>query len=196
MRAMLREATRSLHLSLEMRLAPLLQTDSLDAYRDLLLTFYGFIPPLEDQILRILGLEAFPTGYELKERRPLLVRDLLDLGFTERQLAALAPCPEVPRIETRHQALGCLYVLEGSRLGGQHLYRQFEASLRISPASGGSFLHGEGPRTGLRWRRFIAVLDADPAPEEARLEAVDAACRTFLALEGWIARRLRGALDG
>lgn len=196
MRALLREATRSLHQSLEMKVAPLLQAGSLDAYRDLLQTYYGFFPPLEDAIIRILGRETFPEGYEVRPRRPLLARDLLALGLPEVQLGALAACHALPRIETKHQALGALYVIEGSALGGQILYRRLEALLGISPASGGSYLYGDGPATAFRWRRFISVLEAVPAPENARLEAVDAARHTFVALEEWIAVRLSGGHHG
>ncbi|HEY9854886.1 MAG TPA: biliverdin-producing heme oxygenase [Stenomitos sp.] len=196
MRAMLRRATHSLHQSVERRLASLLQRDSLDGYRALLLTYYGFMPPLEDQVFRILGHGAFPHGYELRPRGPLLARDLRALGLSEGVLAAVARCPDIPRIETKHQALGCLYVLEGSTLGGQFLYRHFEAKLPITPTAGGSYLYGDGPETAIRWRRFISVLDAEPATETARNAAIDAACRTFRALEDWIGARLTGGKDG
>lgn len=55
------------------------------------------------------------------------------------------------------EALGRMYVLEGSTLGGRVIRRAVEA--RGDGMSGLSFLDPYGERVGERWRAFLAVVD-------------------------------------
>ncbi len=64
---------------------------------------------------------------------------------------------------------GVAYVIEGSQLGGQALYRRLAGTLAPLPLT---FLRGHGDATGPRWRGFLAALhEALDTPA-----ALDAAC--------------------
>lgn len=57
-------------------------------------------------------------------------------------------------------ALGMLYVLEGSTLGGRIIYSHVKKSLGIDEYSGASYFSGYSDQTGLFWKSFIAELTA------------------------------------
>ena len=79
-----------------------------------------------------------------------------------------AAAPEAPPpVGSLGEALGLLYVLEGSTLGGKVIRRQVEAS--GGDMAGLTFLDPYGAQAGERWRSFLAVLDraAGAEPEGA-----------------------------
>lgn len=179
----LRERTRSLHHRLEQRIDPFRSVRTPEAYQALLVRFYGFVEPFE----RELALAPVRPAVELARRRkaPLLERDLLALGATPAQLAAIERCAEVPRPASAAAAMGQLYVLEGSTLGARHMARHFAQTLGVTPASGGAYFHAYGPETDEMWQAFREALSAYDAEREP---VVDAAMKTFEAMERWFAR--------
>lgn len=85
------------------------------------------------------------------------------------------------------RAWGVAYVIEGSRLGGQVLYRRLAEPLAPHPLR---YLQGAGAQTGARWRVFLESLRA----------ALDTPARVQAACDGaaWAFERLlqlnRGAI--
>lgn len=182
-RLALKDATRDLHARVEAAVDLPAQTRTLDRYRDLLAAFFGLHEPLEQ---RLAGLPWHEAGLDLDARRksPLLRTDLRALGV---DAAAVRPCPTLPPTGTLAAGLGCLYVLEGSTLGGQLVAREVEASLGIDARSGGAFFRSYGPDVGRMWRAFTRALDAYLVTPERQREATDAATATFEVFERWIA---------
>ena len=83
--------------------------------------------------------------------------------------------------------MGCLYVMEGSTLGGRQLARQLDHLLPVAAMDGRMFLLAGADRNHVRWREFCAVLDecgAEPAP---RAEMVTGAMEAFRCFEAWFA---------
>jgi heme oxygenase len=70
---------------------------------------------------------------------------------------------------------GCLYVVEGSTLGGMHLSR----SKRGLPPDAGRFFRGYGPETMPAWSAFIDWLEIHVSGETDRLRAAEAANEMF-----------------
>lgn len=100
-----------------------------------------------------------------------------DLGA----LRELPPAPPaVPTINSHAQAMGVMYVLEGGTLGLQVVRKRLQDA---HPALQGAdrFLRGYGADTGVRWRGFVATLDALPAKQWSAATA--AACATFAAFQ-------------
>ncbi len=136
----LRQGTRDCHKMLEARLPFFSPSfDSAD-YRRLLQAYYGFHFPLEHCL----------SDYQGRERHkaPTLARDLLALGLSEADVGALPLCQALPAIHDEASALGVMYVLEGSTLGGQVLKRAMAERLGIGHDSGAAFLDVYGERTG------------------------------------------------
>ena len=176
----LREATAESHASLEAAL-PLRNAQLTRArYIHLLQSFHGFFAAWE----RDARLAADPFWTPLlteRARAHLLELDLAALGAAvPTQLAE-----ELPTLHNTAALLGSMYVLEGSRLGGQYLVRDLEASLGLTPQHGLSFFYGFGPETGSRWKAFCLLLEANVTPVMLA-EVLGAAQDTFAAFHRWI----------
>jgi heme oxygenase len=73
-----------------------------------------------------------------------------------RRFATTQPLPPFPAPANRAEALGMLYVLEGSTLGGRLILRTL--ARRGIHDRRLAFLDPHGAETGARWRGFLAVL--------------------------------------
>jgi len=186
MRALLNAATRELHQAVERTMDPVGRVQSRDDYRDFLLVHHGIMPALEAHVLAAVASERFAHGYEPAARTHRLLEDLHALGVRDSALTREAALPDLPPLRSRDAALGALYVLEGSALGGRVLFRHFEKTLGITREAGGAYFFGDGPETGRRWQRFVAVLESEPASSAGHAAAVEAACQTFRAMAIWL----------
>lgn len=80
-------------------------------------------------------------------------------------------------------ALGSMYVIEGSALGGQVITPMLKQHLGLTPAGGASYFHGHGPATGAMWRDFREVITHELGHDETTARsACHSAQRTFAAL--------------
>lgn len=129
------------------------------------------------------ALASADSGLMLSERGKvsLLSADLAAL----RLVPLTAPCP-VPEdvVATAATALGAMYVLEGSTLGGRIIERHCAVPLGMSPAHGGAFYHGYGARTGALWQAFGAVLELHDTDAQQRAAMLHGARACFGALHG------------
>src|SRR3954464_6094559 len=104
-------------------LAPLAEgTISRPAYAALLRRMLGFHLAVERCVAE--GPSVLGLGIDVTERRrsPLLRADLAALGATDEGVEAAA----LPALGSAAQVLGCLYVVEGSTLGGRELARRLD----------------------------------------------------------------------
>jgi heme oxygenase (biliverdin-IX-beta and delta-forming) len=86
--------------------------------------------------------------------------------------------PVFPPIRTKAEALGALYVLEGSTLGGRKILQ----ALRSQGVSTDDlhFLDPYGKDAGANWRLFLGILERETAPNPATMnECVAGAIKTF-----------------
>lgn len=116
---------------------------------------------------------------ELAQRRrlPQLLADLADLGAAVPDMPAFAAA-DGRYYEKQVNALGWLYVAEGSSLGAAILAK-LAARLGLHEEFGARHLAGHPDGRARHWRQFTAALDSvplDPAQEQA---VVDAACAAF-----------------
>ncbi len=158
------------------------------AYRELLEDFYGVVWPLEAQLLDSAELAEWLPDLRERMRAPALQDDLAVLGRPCLDAVPLAPVPRLSSVAAR---FGCLYVLEGSTLGGQIISRQVNEDLKYTPENGCSFFGGRGPATGRMWSAFRGALESYAASHaETQTEIIRAASATFDAFGGWIKRDL------
>jgi heme oxygenase len=94
-------------------------------------------------------------------------------------------CQSVPEIRSFHEALGAMYVLEGSTLGGTFISRMIVHQLSITPDSGFSFLQGYGDETNSMWQSFLRWLEG-PFTEEQQQSIISSAENTFVTFKKWI----------
>ncbi len=107
----------------------------------------------------------------------LLERDLRALGIDAGTIPG--PAPALPDLHNLSSILGALYVVEGSALGGQLIYRQIQQTLHLDCDSGAAFFYGSGPQTGAVWKRFTAVLDQHAVQADLAVTAAIAMFHAF-----------------
>lgn len=186
----LKEQTASFHNDIEQNdyaRALMGGTMSLDAYRAYLEKFYGFIEPMERKLTERREWSAFEFELAPRLKAPLLEADLRQLGLSDEQLSGLPRCEALPDVADFSRALGYLYVIEGSTLGGQLVMRKLQASLQVQPEVNGRYFNSYGEAVREKWKQFreLLVAVADRLGEEKRI--VDGATETFVRLERWFA---------
>jgi heme oxygenase len=185
--AALRRGTEAAHADLEQRvsLGHILATRT--SYTAFLGRMLGVFAPLEPVLE--LALRDWPA-LALVERRktPLLLADLRALGLSAGEIAGLPRVAALAHVEDEATALGTLYVLEGTTLGGKLIAREAEARLGIAPANGGSFHAAYGQAVGQRWRELVAVLEGAAEAGQDPDRMVTGAQDAFAAVESWLCR--------
>jgi len=128
---------------------------TLDHYRDWLGRFLGFYVPVERSLAAFREWSVHGFTLPSPTFSVCLAADLAALGTgTPHAIPAL-----LPRLPTFAHALGALYVLEGSTLGGQVILRDVERRLGRQISRATRFFNGRGPATGPAWQGFRAALD-------------------------------------
>lgn len=152
------------------------------AYVGLLGRLYGFHDPFEAAIDRV-----GPPGLQpVQWRRAHLLRsDIAALGQSEAAIRRLPRHAVVGSRWTPARAMGVLYVIEGSTLGGRLLARQLDHVVGGDNKAGRSFLLAGTGMGHVRWGDFCAALDACGTDAAARAEMVAGAIETFRAFEAW-----------
>jgi heme oxygenase len=144
--------------------------------------FLGFHLVWEQAIRRNAAVGCF---VEPRSRLPHLRRDLAALGRTNSEVARLPLCAEAAALASgAPEAVGSIYVLEGSTLGGQVIGRGL-AQAGWAPPGGLAYFNPYGGRTGEMWRGFGRWAE-DMVPAEQRPAAVQGAQRTFAVLQRWL----------
>ncbi len=164
-------------------LMPITQgTITKENYIRILKIFYGFFSPLEQAIAKQKGIETYLPDHASRRKSELLLNDLRYLTQSEETPV----CKDLPTINSLGDALGCLYVMEGSTLGGRIVSKVLKEKLDIDQSNGATFFNGYGPETGSKWKKFQEALVAystDTTKEDA---VIDAADTTFLKFREWV----------
>ena len=167
------------------------------SYAELLTRFYGLCAPFEVELQRAAAEESIApelVGLDLASRcrASRIVDDLRVLGWNDEAVAAIPRLEEPPMLSDAASVYGCLYVLEGSTLGGQVISREVELRLGLTPQHGCWFFAGYGEQTRPMWtsfcRQLTAFAEANPTTHDA---IVAAAAETFACFETWAAEGLR-----
>ncbi len=155
-------------------------------YTLILRKFYGFFQPLEIKIKQIPQLEYYLPDLSERRQAHRIISDLNQVTDMATAPENIPLCLHLPSITNPSEALGALYVLEGSTLGGKFISKIILETLGFTPASGTAFFSGYGAETGLKWKKFqealVTYITGQPAQEAAVIAAAD---DTFRKLEQW-----------
>lgn len=178
--SVLKENTLASHQSLEKALLVRLKNiKSEKDYASVLAIFYGFMSPLEHEIAKT-EVDMLLPDYFSRRKANWIENDLklLSVNVSEIRL-----CRNLPPVEDAIQALGALYVMEGSTLGGQVITKMIADRLPKLSLQALSFFSGYKEDTIMMWDRFKQVLNAVPHNAEG-IEV--SAIETFTAFRNWI----------
>ncbi|MGU3540624.1 biliverdin-producing heme oxygenase [Methylobacterium sp. A54F] len=173
----LRAATAPAHAALERDLDWRARVATRAGYRALLARLYGFHAVYEPAIDAGLADEPF---FGPRRRLHRLEADLRHLGLPLDAAAAL-PRPEAILAEGPAAAMGALYVLEGSTLGGLVIGAHIGRLHGLS-AEGLAYYRAHGRDSAAMWAAFRRRLDAGSDPEAT----LRAGIATFEAMRDWL----------
>jgi heme oxygenase len=151
----------------------------IDAYRALLIRLYGFHRAFDAAVSA-----SFISGAGAP-RSGLLESDLAALGISRDRLAVLRLCATLSPMIEAPRALGALYVVEGSALGGARIARALAPLLAPFDGAGCRFFSNDGGERR-RWPELLADIEALHTRPEREQAAVDAAVETFQKFEDWM----------
>lgn len=184
--ARIRESTQTFHRTLEHDLDFFHTITTLESYTRLLQKFLGFYLPIEPSLLDVQNRYTLPMDVHQRSKSPLLLRDLRDLGMQPLNTHTLPLCETLPSLTTPAQMWGCLYVLEGSTLGGVLLSKHITQQLGLTAENGCAFFCSYGSQIGSMWRTFTRTLEAYACTSHEEDLIIDAACETFAVLHQWL----------
>jgi len=176
----IRQVTTPLHVATERSFLRTLSLDSVSGYTHALKVFFGFQNPWE-QAARACADDAIIRLMETRWRAPDLAADLAYFQIAAADLPTSSHLPSLAGA----RLLGSLYVMEGSKLGGQQISKVLERALGLTGDLGRSYFKGEGAATAPRWREFLGELmrlsEGRPEPE-----IIAGASDTFSCLNRWL----------
>jgi heme oxygenase len=144
-------------------------------YADCLSMFQAIFAPLENQLAAFDDWQRIGIDFEARRRSPALHLDLSSLGRCETNTIDLAAGPKC-----FPEALGALYVLEGSTLGGRVILADISSRLGASIKGATKFLEGHGANAGSMWLSFRKALDGYAIENASMAERiVDGAIQSF-----------------
>jgi heme oxygenase (biliverdin-IX-beta and delta-forming) len=126
--------------------------------------------------------DAEQVSWDHRRRAGLFAADLAVLGVREATAG-----PELPAPAGTDEALGRLYVLEGSTLGGTFISRHLATLPTLGPGARVGAFSPYGTETGAMWHAYRRVTRERVAAGGDADRLVGAAVTTFGALATWVA---------
>ena len=178
----LKEKTTMVHKESEKKMiAQLKKISTTEDYILFLNWLYGYYKPLEERLAPWVTSELIPDT-EKRSHAGNILLDIQESGIS-------TPPPEIaedlPRIDSFARAMGALYVLEGSTLGGRIIATMITRQLRSVKSL--FFFNSYGKETENMWLIFKSYLDR-PYTEEEEKEILSAATETFITFKNRIGK--------
>jgi len=176
----LKAATSSTHDSLDKRIMSEDIFSSRDRFAKFLRVQYRFHRDIQTLYATPL-LRALLPDLAQRQRLQQIAADLADLGqdIPAESAPVIANDIELP------QALGWLYVAEGSNLGGTILFK-LAAKLGLDAAFGARHLAAHPDGAARHWREFTSALDAIGMTDTQEAATIDGANVAFRTVRGYV----------
>ncbi len=171
----LKQDTNAQHEHMHQLMARAAPFSTRDAYARFVAAQYLFQRDVE-HLFQDAGVKAAVPDLEARGREDASRADLIDLGATIPQDALATTGVSMP------EALGWVYVSEGSTLGAAFLFKEAQSRLGLSAEFGARNLAAYPEGRALVWRRFVASLNSDavdPAEHDAVVAGAHAAFARF-----------------
>ncbi len=182
----LKESTKTAHQLLEKKLITTIKAiRTRQDYVALLSLFYGFFGGMETAINEHIDFAILPD-YEQRRKAVALAEDLKALEAT---LPRVAGEKEIPIINNHLQAIGALYVMEGSTLGGKIISKIIRQQLHLPDYFAMSFFDSYGADTDAMWNTFKTAINQPLTPQEKAV-VIQSANESFIRLRQWFEEHL------
>jgi len=161
----LRQVTQLQHQKLERKLVEKIRSVTSPAdYTQLLTLFHGYFGGL-GLLIDKQPIETYLPDYAERRKTSALAADLAFWGVEG--VPRLATQDQLPSITNHLEALGALYVMEGSTLGGRIICQMIRSRLRLNEETkaGFSFFESYGSKTEEMWDLFKGAFQSDWLPK-------------------------------
>jgi heme oxygenase len=177
----LKEQTKPAHQSLEKIIIRHIKAVQLPGdYEVLLQLFYSYYQPLEQVLDTFLDNDIVPH-YSYRRKADSILHDIKQIAPDGRVKNL---CSHLPAVNNIADALGALYVLEGSNLGGAVIAKMLSGQAGI-PGHQLSFFTGYADKRMEMWKEFIAGLNMYAEKNGTGDAVIQAAKQTFEKFEQW-----------
>jgi heme oxygenase (biliverdin-IX-beta and delta-forming) len=178
----LKNETHQSHVDVEKLILPRVKNlDSKSAYASLLKLFYGYFKPIEDKVDKVIDEQILPD-YNERRKASVIAQDMAKVNDEKCEKI----CSDLPEITSPDHALGALYVMEGSTLGGKVLTKMITERMQLTPDEGVRFFNGYGADTFSKWHAFKEHLNNYSSEKQVQDTVVNAANETFIKFKNWI----------
>lgn len=178
----LKEETKDLHVALEKAMVPMIKDIRVrEDYVKVLELFYSYFGGLEKKVETVGDLNL--PDHHLRRKKEAIAEDILSLDGI---LPGLTPDQHLPEIANKLHALGALYVMEGSTLGGLYISKMIAKQLNLQDGKSLSFFDGYGEQTENMWNAFKSTLNEQVVRSEDQAVVIQAANDTFTKFKSWI----------
>lgn len=146
---------------------------TIEEYALYLSLMHDVVNNLEEEIYPILS-DVIPDLNERKKAQLILN----DLKFTKSEKKQNHSPFDTIGISVPF-AMGIMYVVEGSTLGGRFIIKNIQESFGFDEEKGASYFGGYGNKTGSYWKRFLNMLTDFEAKNNAEEEIIAGADYAF-----------------
>ena len=154
--SLLKSKTSKLHNEIDSLSNINLINSSIENYINYVKVLYKIIAPLEKIFSNYNELSKFFPNTKIHNKSCSLILDLknLQIDFNDINYSKY-----IPRINSFEQVLGCFYVIEGSSLGNQYLFKKLSSIHGENLKNKMNYLNGLGKETFHNWNYFIDSLE-------------------------------------
>lgn len=144
-----------------------------DNYFKMLNVNYQFIQALEPQIKGLLSEQDLDFLNKINlNKLELLEKDLVELNLK------ISSPVEIELLKNREEALGALYVIEGSMLGGMVIAKQLKKYPELEQAGFNYFGH-YGQDIGSIWKSFVVYLNENLVTDDQQKNTLNGAIKAY-----------------
>lgn len=147
---------------------------TVEQYALYLSLMYDIVSNFENEVYPILN--DIISDLEERKKAHLILNDLEIIGISKTE--TIAPFKNLSEISVPF-AMGMMYVIEGSTLGGRFIVKNIESSLDYKDQNGASYFSGYGNKTGSSWKKYLNVLTDFELKTKAEEEIIKGADYTF-----------------
>lgn len=158
---------------------------NLNDYSNYLQKLYGFVSSFERTVFP--KLKKIDPDINLRRKSELMQHDLWHLNCDVMKISTVSEEDFNQHYTDSITALGGLYVLEGSMLGGVMIKKHLIEKLGNEVSDTTKYFTGYGSETGKVWKNFLNMLSCHADDPEKERIIIDSANNTFNLLNQWIA---------
>jgi heme oxygenase (biliverdin-IX-beta and delta-forming) len=157
---------------------------TIEDYLTYLQKLYGFVYGFEKTVFPLLI--ALDSDIERRRKAALMAQDIISMGGDVTQLQVMSDAVFEEHYTTEIAALGGLYVLEGSMLGGNIIKKHLQDKLSEDVADKTHYFTAYGTELGKVWKDFLNLLTHNASDTDKEGAIIKSAKTTFQLIDKWL----------